>query len=145
MIRNSKSEIPYNDIDYEIRNLVKYINNVDGIETYGSCCGHGEGRAWIILLADSIEDINKFMYTYFYCNDGWEISLYMTDVDIDNKDWSKLRFMLHTVIDYEYVDLAISNVTKLFYIKQHEEMTKKITEILWDKDEMQDDIPYGIC
>ena len=143
MLRNSKSEIPYNDIDYEIRDLVKYINNVDGIETYGSCCGHGEGRAWIILLADSIEDINKFMYTYFYCNDGWEISLYMTDVDIDNKDWSKLRFMLHTVIDYKYVDLAISNVTKLFYIKQHTDLINKIVES--QEDRINDDMPYDVC
>ena len=143
MLRNSKSEIPYNDIDYEIRDLVKYINNVDGIETYGSCCGHGEGRAWIILLADSIEDINKFMYTYFYCNDGWEISLYMTDVDIDNKDWSKLRFMLHTVIDYKYVDLAISNVTKLFYIKQHTGLINKIVES--QEDRINDDVPYDVC
>lgn len=145
MLRGSHTKIPYSDIDYEIRDLIKYINNVEGIETYGCCCGHGNAKAWVTLLADSIEDLNKFMYDYFYSNEGWEISLYQTDVDVDNKDWSKMNFMLHTtdLIDYKYVDLAISNVTKLFYIKQHEEMTKKITEMQMDK--MQDDIPYGIC
>jgi len=31
------------DIDQKIRPLVKFINNLDGVTTYGSCQGHNDG------------------------------------------------------------------------------------------------------
>ena len=135
MLRKSKlKEIPYNEIDYEMRELIKHINRIDGIETIGCCCGHGVDRAWINLVADSIEDVNKFMYKYFYCNDGWEVSLRITDADIDNQHWGRLNFILHTteVIEPSAVLLAISDITKKFKLKWQEETIKKLMEKVSD-------------
>ncbi|MBO5839788.1 MAG: hypothetical protein J6R06_08965, partial [Bacteroidales bacterium] len=41
MLKNSKTIIPYNDIDYELQELIKFINMVDEIETTSCCSGHG--------------------------------------------------------------------------------------------------------
>lgn len=40
MYKDSTTIIPYDDIDVEIRQLIRGINSVDGIETVECCFGH---------------------------------------------------------------------------------------------------------
>ena len=47
-------------LDYEISELVKLINCVDGIRTTNSCFGHNKSPIRICGIADSIADLNKF-------------------------------------------------------------------------------------
>lgn len=121
MLKGSTTEIPYADIDYEIRDLCRYINNVDGIETTESCCGHGKTPCQIWLKADNSEILTKFWHKYLYCNPNWRIILNMTDREIDNKEWDKPTYLLETSFpDYYYVGLAIDSLKDNMYIKQNE-------------------------
>lgn len=83
-------------IDPEIRELVDLINNVEGIETTSSCCGHGKYPAYIYCVADSVADLHKFMYDYFYCNKCWKFVNYITDTMIDDKDWDRVQFYIES-------------------------------------------------
>lgn len=116
MLKGSTTEIPYTDpdepIDYEIRDLVKYINSVDGIETVNSCCGHGEKPCQIWFKADSIEDVTKFIHRFLYRNYNWRIIVDISDTEIDNKQWKNPTYLLEsTITDCRYTYLAIENLT----------------------------------
>ena len=121
MLKNSKTEIPYDDIDYEIRELIRCINDVEGIETTESCCGHGEMPCLIWFKADSTEVVTKFIHKYLYYNNLWRIRFNMTDVEIDNGEWNNPTYLLETTfLDYYYVGLAIDNLTyKMKNIDKH--------------------------
>ena len=121
MLKGSTTEILYDDIDYEIRDLCRYINNVDGIETTESCCGHSKAPCQIWFKADNTEILTKFWHKYLYHNPNWHIVLYMTDTDIDNNQWDKPDYLLETTFpDYYYVGLAIDSLKDNMYIKQNE-------------------------
>ena len=123
MLQNSCTMIPYDDIDFEIKELVKYINKVQGIETVESCCGHEEMPCQIYFRADSIEDVTKFQYKYLYCNRDWRIVLQIGDISIDNNQWDKPIFILEsTVTDYKYNYLVINNLTLSMRMKDKEEV-----------------------
>lgn len=112
MLKGSTTEIPYSDIDYEIRDIIRYINEIDGIETTESCCGHNEYPCRIWFRADNTECLTHFWYDYFYGNPNWRIALDMTDVDIDDGLWNKPTYLLETVfLDCYYNGLAIDNLT----------------------------------
>lgn len=120
MLRGSTIEIPYEDIDYEIRDLCRYINNVEGIETKESCCGHGKTPCQIWLKANKIEDITHFIYHYLYRNPNWRVQFCITDKDIDENQWKNPTYLLETTFpDYHYVGLAIDSLKKEMYIKQN--------------------------
>lgn len=119
MLKGSATVIPYNDIDYELRDLIKYINNIDGIETTECCCGHGKAPCQILFKADSMECLTKFWHKYFYRDSNWRIVLKMRDSDIDNGQWDKPTYLLETTIpDYFYVGLAIDSLTYYMCIKE---------------------------
>ena len=112
MLKGSTTVIPYSEIDYEIQNLVRYINEIDGIETSDSCCGHGETPCQIWFRADNAECLTRFWHNYLYGNPNWHIVLDMSDVDIDDGLWDKPTYLLETTIpDYYYVGLAIDYLT----------------------------------
>jgi hypothetical protein len=51
-------DIPYEDIDVEVRRLVRLMNGLPGIRTVGSCAGHSvEEAAEISFLADSQDSV----------------------------------------------------------------------------------------
>lgn len=115
-----KIEIP-DDLDYEIAELISLINNVEGIETLESCFGHNEAPINIYCKADSIEDLHKFMYKYFYCDKLWHFELLLDDFMIDEKDWSKVVFLLKSddkYIDFPATQLMADNLTKRFQMYQ---------------------------
>lgn len=114
MKKDSKTIVPYEDIDYELRELVRCINNIDGIETTSCCSGHGSSPCTIWFKADSTEAVTKFIhkYLYGYGDRVWKVSFSMTDVDIDNGEWNNPTYLLETVFtDYFYIGLAIDNLT----------------------------------
>ncbi len=54
----TNNEIPYEKIDFEIRNLVRLVNCFEGITTNGSCAGHSEGEeAEITFYSQSQESV----------------------------------------------------------------------------------------
>ena len=123
MLKGNTTVIPYNDIDYELRKLIRSMNDIDGIETISCCCGHGEAPCFIRFKADSLECVTKFIHKYLYCNSTWRIVLAMSDVDIDNGEWNNPTYLLETTFpDYYYVGMAIDNLT--YRLKESEKFQK---------------------
>lgn len=123
MKRNSKTIIPYEDIDYELVELIKCINEVDGIETTECCCGHGTRPCQIWFKADSIEDITHFIDNYLYCNPLWRVVFSLTDIDIE---WSNPTYLLETTCsDYFYTGVSIDNLKYEMQQKQRELKKKR--------------------
>jgi hypothetical protein len=55
-VRQCDASIPYEEIDCEIRHLVRLMNGFPGIRTTGSCAGHGveaDGETEVNFVADS--------------------------------------------------------------------------------------------
>lgn len=121
MKRNSKTIIPYKDIDYELVELIKCINEIDGIETTECCCGHGTMPCQIWLKADRTEDITHFSYNYLYCNPLWRIVINLTDNEIYDNEWNNPSYLLETTCsDYFYTGVSIDNLTYKMQQKQRE-------------------------
>lgn len=110
MYRNSLTEIPYNDIDYEIKELVKLLNQFEGIETISCCFGHHKYPCMIWFKAETIKDIVNFSFSLFDCQNLWHIEIDTSDI---NKNWKDLHFALHTgdIKDYPTVNLLVNNLT----------------------------------
>lgn len=108
-------------LDYEIKDLISLINNVEGIETLESCFGHNEGPIVIWGEADSIEALHKFMYEYFYGDQLWHFELVLSDTMIDAQDWGKVVFLMKSddrYTDFPTTQLMADNLTKRFQIYQ---------------------------
>ena len=112
MKKGSNTIIPYDDIDYELRELIRCINDVDGIETIECCCGHGVRPCQIWFVADSIEDVTHFMHNYLYRSPLWRIVVDLSDADIDENKWDSQAYLLETTCyDYYYTGVCIDNLT----------------------------------
>lgn len=121
MRRNSKTIIPYEDIDTELVELIKCINEVDGIETTECCCGHGMRPCQIWFKADSIEDVTHFIHNYLYCDPSWRIVISLTDTEIDDNEWSNPTYLLETdTSDAVFIGLSINNLKDKMKEKQRE-------------------------
>ena len=108
-------------LDYEIKDLISLINNIEGIETLESCFGHNEGPIVIWGEADSIEALHKFMYEYFYGDQLWHFELVLSDTMIDAQDWGKVVFLMKSddrYTDFPTTQLMADNLTKRFQIYQ---------------------------
>ena len=133
---NSNTIIDYSDMDYEIRDLVKMINKVDGIETLESCSGHEHYKCEIYCQARSIADLNKFIRKYFYRDPLWHIEIFITDKQIDERRWDDIYFLLYSDMRYPYYpakSLMIDNLTYRFELEQIEGETE------WKGKEKQND------
>ena len=126
MKRDSKTIVPYENIDYELVELIKCINEIDGIETTECCCGHGTSPCQIWFKADSIEDVTHFSYSYLYRNQLWRIVINLTDVDIDDNEWDNPTYLLETTCsDYFYTGVSIDNLKYRMKEKQREPKGEK--------------------
>ena len=122
-----KIELP-KDIDPAIYDLINMINNVPGIETVESCCGHNHTPCQIWCVADSMTDLNKFWYKYFYCDHLWHFKFYLTDRAIDDDDWDRPHFVIESdprYVEYPVPNVMISELTKRFKIIQDEDVYKE--------------------
>ena len=121
MKRDSKTIIPYEDIDCELVELIKCINEVDGIETTQCCCGHGTMPCQIWFEADSIEDVTHFIHNYLYGNPLWRIVINLTDNEIYDNEWDSPSYLLETTCsDYYYTGVSIDNLKYRMQQKQRE-------------------------
>ena len=111
MRKDSKTIIPYEDIDYELQDLIRLIDSIEGIETTEWCCSHGTSPCQIWFKADNTECLTKFWYKYLYGNPNWHIVLSMTDTDINDGEWNTPTYLLETTFsDFFYTGLAIDNL-----------------------------------
>ena len=110
MYKNSKTIIPYPDIDYEIREIIQLLNEIDGIETIDSCVGHGKYPCQICFKCEDITVLNKLLHYCFNHERGWVIYLDMGDPD---KTWKDLHFILQTkdITNEYFVGLMVNNLT----------------------------------
>ena len=84
-------EINYSEIDVEVRELCKALNQIHGINTVESCFGHGEDNIYIWLKCYSIELLNHFMWAMCHrwanisCrpDSDWTIQINNADTDRD--------------------------------------------------------------
>ena len=123
MLKDSKTEISYGDIDYEIAELVRLINNIEGIETIESCCGHSRRPCRIWFMADSVECVTKFIHRYIN-NASWRVVINISDVEIDNGEWDKPTYLLETTLPYYSTEFAIANL--IYQIKSYEDSKENI-------------------
>lgn len=49
------------ELDPEIEPLVTELNKWPHIETIGSCCGHGEGYAWVQMTVSDIKVLHRIL------------------------------------------------------------------------------------
>lgn len=99
-------------LDYEIKDLVYLINQIDGVETVESCFGHHEVPCRIWLRIKDIEIANKFMKQYFYFDSCWRLVLTFDETN-DYKD--ELLFALESKYqDFPTVDLMVDNLIYRF-------------------------------
>ena len=113
MYKNSKAIIPYDDIDYEIRELCRLLNSIDGVETTSSCCGHNERPCYIWFQVESIEALTYLCFNFFDNESLWHLEIRTADI---HKDWEDIHLVLHsgTIKDYPTVNLMIDNLTYRF-------------------------------
>ena len=90
-LENSGLSIPYSDIDEEIVELCKALNDIDGIKTVESCCGHGKDKCFIWFIADDINILNRLCFHCFNHENLWKIELDMGD---PHRDWKDLHLVL---------------------------------------------------
>ena len=91
MLKNSTQKISYYDIDYEIRDLTKCLNEIDGIETIESCCGHGKDKCYIWFVVENCEILNKFLFHCFNHEKFWTVCV---DTGDPNRTWKDLHLIL---------------------------------------------------
>lgn len=100
------------DVDIEIKELIKLINKIDGVETVNSCFGHHKTPCQIWLRIKDIDTANKFYHKYIYSNSLWDLMLTHTELD-ERK--GELYFVLQSQYkDYPTVNLMVDTLTSTF-------------------------------
>lgn len=76
-------EINYNEFDKECINLCKTLNEMDGLNTTESCCGHLKDRFMIFFKCDNFSTLAKISRSVNrnYSDGKWE--LLVDDIDTD--------------------------------------------------------------
>lgn len=67
--------IPYDDIDIELRDLIRILNTLDGIKTLSCCCGHGKTSCEIYLAVKDLNTIRDFCFNYLNPFYGWHFKI----------------------------------------------------------------------
>lgn len=89
------TDVPYEDIDKEIRELVRVLNTLEGIKTTSCCCGHGEYPCMIWLAIKDIKSLNDFCFNYLNPFYGWQV---IVETNIHrNQDYIKCRLQSKSV------------------------------------------------
>ncbi|MDR0303871.1 MAG: hypothetical protein LBH98_03750 [Chitinispirillales bacterium] len=105
MLENKNTQINYDDIDVEIRELCQAINRIPHFETIESCFGHcafGEGSKEDILIWIDVDDIvalNRFLCAF--CHGYASISTYIGDdwvLEIYNNNTKQVDDLLHLLL-----------------------------------------------
>jgi hypothetical protein len=97
--------IDYDDVDIELRDLCKALNNIKNIQTSSCCFGHGEENITIYFNCTSITTMNHFMWAF--CHRYGCISTYL------NSEWKVLFGNGDTDRDADYLHLVLVGVNGL--------------------------------
>ena len=100
----------YDEVDVEIRDIVRYLNSFEGIETTESCFGHNEMPCQIWFRAKSIKALNDLVFEVFDGDRLWKITVDNADFPQDTND---LRLLLSSgeIKDFPTVNLMVENLT----------------------------------
>ena len=82
MYKDSRVVIPYDCMDEEVVGLCKALNNIDGVETIESCCGHGEYNCYVELKVTDITTLNRLAFHCFNGENYWKFDPWRTWNDI---------------------------------------------------------------
>jgi hypothetical protein len=111
MFRNTLIDlIDYADIDFEIRDLCKVLNLIDGVETIESCCGHGTKPCMILFKVEDIPTLNNLLHYCFNHERKWKIYADMADPTL-NSDYLRLVLTTGDVYDEYFVSTMVENLT----------------------------------
>jgi hypothetical protein len=119
--------IPYNEIDIEMRPLIKAMNSFKGLTTTECCFGHGKYPPRVWLKFDSITSLNFFLWAgcfrYFNINTNqsvWHLRLHNADTDRDGKC---INLMLEYCCKPLDKEMALTSIIEL-----SERITRAVSE-----------------
>ncbi len=101
---------PYKDIDIEIRELVRRMNKIEGIETIESCYGHHNGPCRIWFKAKNGQSLNNFLGNHLNCVRTWRVILDTWDIQATNTEI--LCYLESNFQDYDELDISIPIMEK---------------------------------
>lgn len=105
--------IPYDEIDIELRDLIRILNTLDGIKTLSCCCGHGKTFCSIHMAVKDLSTIRDFCFNYLNPFYGWRFEI---ENNI-NKDQDYLTLYLKSKsINYNDVCKEINELTNKIFI-----------------------------
>lgn len=120
--------IPYDDIDKELRDLIYILNTFDSIKTFSCCCGHGKTPCEIYLAVKDLSTIRNFCFNYLNPFYGWHFEI---ENNI-NKDQDYLILCLKSKsINYDDVCKEINELYNKIFIHrlQRQLISKDINKI----------------
>jgi hypothetical protein len=69
------ANIPYKEIDEELRNLIFVLNTLNGIKTLSCCCGHGKIPCEIYMAVKDLNTIHDFCFNYLNPFYNWHFEI----------------------------------------------------------------------
>lgn len=81
--------VPPQDLDPQVLRLCTAINELDGVATVSSCCGHGARPFMVYLAVQEPECLLPLLYVIDSCHSGepgWQLRVY-TDCDGTEVRW----------------------------------------------------------
>jgi len=84
-------------MDQEVIALCRALNSIKGINTTGSCCGHGTEPLTVWMNADSVKYLSIFLWAGCHRHwdwKGWHLSLDVADPN--RKEKARIHFVLTT-------------------------------------------------
>ncbi len=84
-----------NNLDKEVVNIVTALNKIEGLETTGSCSGHGERSLWVTIRFKSLEAL-ILLVNFMQRNGFKEHFVLSTDTSIINNEQYNVMLQLYT-------------------------------------------------
>ena len=83
--RDVKKSLDYEDIDSEIRYLIRTLNKVKGLYTISCCSGHCKEPCKIYFKVESWKVLHNFLFYVLDCNKSWKLIVDTSDVNRKSK------------------------------------------------------------
>lgn len=113
--------INYNEIDEDIRELVRAMNNIEGIQTTSSCSGHGVSPCVIHFKCSNIHYLHSLLFNHFNTVKTWYIQVDNADVNVK---WDSIPLALCSrhPVNKENIDLMTANFVNLVDLREVQEI-----------------------
>lgn len=127
--------IPYEDIDVELRPLIKEMNKIDGICTTSCCIGHGINLAEIDFIVRDLATLYHFICNCLNGFTAFDLCISLTDPTAS----SMLRFYLRSKsLNLEYNKMICNNLLYAcieYNKKTNNNVTKNKYRTVWKEAE----------